>query len=145
MCPAQGTLPYTRKPQAVETKFLLIDLFVSFLSTAREVTKFILQEIIMTTSDLNQNNLKTVREKKMNCPVREIWTVHLARESLVSVLKESTQIHQEYSLKLNTQQDSKVATECSPSEISPQHFNGRGLLQHFKLKSLVGTAETLAL
>lgn len=52
-------------------------------------------------------------------------------------MKESTQIHQEYSLKLNTQQDSKAAADCSPSAISPQHINGCGLLQHFKLKSLV--------
>lgn len=107
-----------------------------------------LQEIIMTISDLNQNNLKTIREKKMELPSqRNTKTVHLAREPLVSaVLKESTQIRQEYSLKLYTQQDSKRATECSPSEIfSPQHINGCGLLQHFKLISLVDTAETLAL
>lgn len=72
-------------------------------------------------------------------------TVHFARASLISaVLKESTQIHQEYSLKLYTQQDSKSATECSPSEIFfPQDINGC-LLQHFKLISLVDTAETLA-
>lgn len=38
-----------------------------------------------------------------------------------------------------------MATECSPSEIfSPQHVNGCGLLQHFKLISLVDTAETRA-
>lgn len=30
-----------------------------------------------------------------------------------------------------------MAADCSPSEISPQHISGRGLLQHFKLKSLV--------
>ena len=88
----------------------------------------------MTISDLNQNNLKAIREKKMELPSqRNTKTVHLARESLVSaVLKESTQTHPEYSLKLYTQQDPKTATECSPSETcSSQHRHGCGLLQHF--------------
>lgn len=49
---------------------------------------------------------------------RNIKIVHLVRKSIVSaVLKESIQIHQEYFLKLYTQQDSEEATECSPSEI----------------------------
>lgn len=76
---------------------------------------------------------------------RNTKTVHLARESLISaVLKESTQIYEEYSLKLYTRQDSKTATECSPSEIfSLQHINGCGLLQHFKLISLVDSADIL--
>lgn len=42
------------------------------MSIAKEVTIFILQEIIMTISNLNQNNLKTIREKKWNYLVREI-------------------------------------------------------------------------
>lgn len=65
---------------------------------------------------------------------RNIKIVHLVRKSIVSaVLKESIQIHQEYFLKLYTQQDSEEATECSPSEIfSPHHRSGCGLLQHFK-------------
>lgn len=45
----------------METKFLLNDLFSVY---CQGVTTFILQEIIMTMSDLNQENLKTVREKK---------------------------------------------------------------------------------
>lgn len=90
---------------------------------------------------------KNNKRKKMELPTqRNMKTVHFARESLIpAILKESTQIHQEYSSKLYTQQDSKTATECSPSEIfPPQHINGCGLLQHFKLISLVDTAETLA-
>lgn len=79
------------------------------------------------------------------CSQRNMKTVHLAGESLIpAVLKASTQIHQEYSLKLYTQQDSKMASECSPSEVfSPQHINGCGLLQHFKLISLVDTERLL--
>lgn len=136
------------KPQLLKQSFYELIYFVNCLSIAKEVTIFILQEIIMTISYLNQNNLKTIRETKMESPSeRNMKPVHLARESLASaVLKESIQTHQEYSLKLYTQQDSKTATECSPSEIfSPQHINGCGLLQHFKLISLVDTAETLAL
>lgn len=76
---------------------------------------------------------------------RNMKAVHLARESLSAVLKDSTQIHQEYSLKLCTQQDSKIATKRSPSEVfSLQHINRCGLLQHFRLVSLVDTAESHA-
>lgn len=34
------------------------------MSMMREVTIFILQEIILTVSDLNQNDLKTTEEEK---------------------------------------------------------------------------------
>lgn len=65
----------------------------------REVTIFISQEIIVTSSDLNQNDLKTIEEKKEMelSSQRNIKIVHLIRKSLVSaLLKESTQIYQEY-------------------------------------------------
>lgn len=66
----------------------------------REVTIFISQEIIVTISDLNQNDLKTIEEKKKEMELssqRNIKIVHLIRKSLVSaLLKESIQIYQEY-------------------------------------------------
>lgn len=78
----------------------------------------------MTISNLNQNNLKTIKEKKMELPSpRNMKTVHFARESLVSaVLKESTQIIR------------STLQSCIPNRI-PKWLQSAHLLKYFPLST----------